>query len=801
MENIFTQLGYYSSKNRSNSNDTEKALLVIHNSNGSIRWAWPENEKDPLFLKFYNESTYRSKFVSWIIRLIFLLQLQKLIFQKVHYFFSKLNNETEFDINSHWVLFTGTTGASNKGIIYTHKNGSGCFIKIALNSSAEALIKTEEIVMNQLNYSGIQTFVYPEVHSSTGKTTTQSDISYNQIRQNKLTDSHLNALSELNALTSMLIELKEHAGWKNIKNELNQLSEDERMPKGLIRKLSKIVSRIPEQKQIEVGLSHGDFTPWNMYIENNLPYIYDWELADPLKPLAFDAFHFIIQQGILVERKNWMQIKTDIRQFLTSSTLLRLSKFREDNVEDYLKLYLVFNTVYYLKVYADQKEWHEQVYWLFNTWNDALSDILESNVNQRELVLMDTFDFLLAKNYATIKFQNIYPENLSDLSDVDMCISKSAAKELFIYLQSHPLVRTVSANKKTFMSSFQVICKNKQHLNLDLIWKLKRKSLEFLDASDLLEKSYTNLFGIKMLNTYDNARYIGFFYKLNQSDIPTKYTYYEELLAASLTEQDKYLYPYFVDSTISSATLVNYVKRLKYNSGWKGIINRLSYLFDTINDFVKKRGTVITFSGVDGSGKSTIIESVKYRIEKQFRKRVIVLRHRPSLLPVLSVWTKGKKQADADIRSSLPRNGDNNSFLSSFLRFIYYYADYTLGQFIIYFKYVRRGYIVIYDRYYFDFINDSKRSNIILPSYIFKAGFLFILKPQVNFFLYADPEIILKRKQELDKETITELTTRYLTNFKELNQARNRRKYISINNTNIDDTLQTVYSQLSEIVA
>lgn len=61
----------------------------------------------------------------------------------------------------------------------------------------------------------------------------------------------------------------------------------------------------------------------------------------------------------------------------------------------------------------------------------------------------------------------------------------------------------------------------------------------------------------------------------------------------------------------------------------------------------------------------------------------------------------------------LPRTGSNKSKLSSFIRFFYYLLDYIIGQWFIYFKYTIKGNIIVYDRYYFDFINDANVLTLI----------------------------------------------------------------------------------------
>jgi predicted AAA+ superfamily ATPase len=88
-----------------------------------------------------------------------------------------------------------------------------------------------------------------------------------------------------------------------------------------------------------------------------------------------------------------------------------------------------------------------------------------------------------------------------------------------------------------------------------------------------------------------------------------------------------------------------------YNKGFSYFKNTFHYLKDSFAE----KGFIITFSGVDGAGKSTVISEVSELIEKRYRRPVKVLRHRPSLLPILSVWTKGKEKAHEDAVNSLPR--------------------------------------------------------------------------------------------------------------------------------------------------
>jgi thymidylate kinase len=140
----------------------------------------------------------------------------------------------------------------------------------------------------------------------------------------------------------------------------------------------------------------------------------------------------------------------------------------------------------------------------------------------------------------------------------------------------------------------------------------------------------------------------------------------------------------------------------------------------------------------------------------------------------------------------MPRTGTNKSQIGSLARFAYYLVDYLVGQIVIHMKHVIRGHIVLYDRYYFDFIHDAKRTNIVLPSWFMKMFYPLIYKPRLNFFLYAPSEVILARKQELDKGAIEELTQRYGSHFDSLSDRYNSDVYRKIKNTDRERTVQTI---------
>lgn len=364
------------------------------------------------------------------------------------------------------------------------------------------------------------------------------------------------------------------------------------------------------------------------------------------------------------------------------------------------------------------------------------------------------------------------------------------------FCQAHPRVARMDIRGRSYMTGIFLWMEDGGTLALDLIRTLKRKSVVFMDAESIIAGATPNHHGVKIASDSDHARYIAWFYGLNHSAVPQKYSHYAVHISRSKDSADRLLSSILTGEAAAHGKLNYILTESPQNQGFKKIINTITYLADTVRDFLRFDGMMITFSGVDGAGKSTIIDEITTRIQKSLRKEVVVLRHRPSVLPIISALKHGKARAEEISVSKLPRTGTNQSTFSSLVRFGYYYADYFFGQFYIYLKYVCRGKVVLYDRYYFDFINDSKRSNIVLPSGLVKLGYKLLIKPDLNYFLYADPEVILSRKQELDTETIQTLTKKYKALFAEFGNRYSGSRYIMVNNVVKEETLNNLLIEI-----
>jgi thymidylate kinase len=356
------------------------------------------------------------------------------------------------------------------------------------------------------------------------------------------------------------------------------------------------------------------------------------------------------------------------------------------------------------------------------------------------------------------------------------------------------------------MNQIFIFFKDGGFLQVDCLYRLIRKDLVYL-SNDYLRTQKVERNGV---NTYSNFclfEHTILFNQLNFSGISKKYFQYflnipaEELSNILNQFNAKYKTEIFDLFLLTSyqkdlrMKLTRYVSHLKANNLFQKLISRVNYFLDSVCFIRRRRGFLISFSGVDGAGKSTILEATRRLLSEKFRKKTIVIRHRPSLFPILSSFIHGKKLAENRAASRLPRQGKNTSQFNSLLRFSYYYTDYLFGRGYILFKYQLRNYIVLYDRYYFDFIIDGKRTNLELNQNLSKWLYRFVQKPRLNFFLYAPAEIILQRKQELLPEAIESLTQGYKSIFSEFGEEYNQ-AYHSIENIKMEKTLNFISKQL-----
>jgi thymidylate kinase len=743
-------------------NPSSTQIHYFKNNDGSIRWIWPANARKPYFLDLYNLGNFKSKLFAFAAKFAFSIGLSS--------FFKhgKINLNAVQITNRDWAIFTGTIGPNRKAILRIGVAESTEFRKLPFSDEAINNLQNEREALNFLsNNHAHKYFEFPRlIQSNNPHIFIQSTL------------KGKNARSESSVLA---IDLKNFLDWSSslaenkICSYLVPTFKEELFNPSFIADLKSLNTWCVENPISLTVPRHGDFTPWNCKMLDKRLQILDWEMFSENGIPLEDVFHYVYQQAILVDRLDLKGIRARISEVLLNENVQQFIQKHKLNPEQLELHYLNKNIHYYLNVYSNQQILHIQVNWLLETWGVSINYLLKKqNIAVRKSVLYDLQMHSIKLNYALLKFNLSELSQTPETSDIDICTTKEDAKSFVSFFENHPFVATIKVKNLVKMLQIEVILLDGSKIDLDLIFKFLRKNIQYLDASEVLKSRGSTENGMWLASIEMNRKYILLFYSLNNSNIPKKHLIYFENNA----------------STKDFKVIKKEVVKSKSNHGFSYLLNTLSYAIEILKSMGScRKGFLVTFSGVDGAGKSTVIENIKLELEKKHRRRVIVLRHRPSILPIISAFKYGKKNAEQKSASTLPRQGTNSGKLSSIIRFTYYLFDYVFGQWWIYFRHVRKDTIVLYDRYYFDFINDSKRSNISLKPSFAERFYKLLRKPEFNFFLWAAPDVILKRKQELDYNTIHTLTNQYTSLFNRLQSADKYHVYRCIENIEIRETV------------
>lgn len=184
----------------------------------------------------------------------------------------------------------------------------------------------------------------------------------------------------------------------------------------------------------------------------------------------------------------------------------------------------------------------------------------------------------------------------------------------------------------------------------------------------------------------------------------------------------------------------------------------LSSIFSRV---VKPSGYVLAFCGLDGAGKTTILNNLnQIFVDVLKQKKVFFSYWRPYLLPELKVLLRKKRKNEDDTPIVMAMNRKPRNRVISIIKLLYYVFDYIFGSL----KYIgirSMGGVVLFDRHYIDTVVFPYRFEMSLPESVFLFFYKLMPKPDFTFFLWATPNEIHNRKIEFTKEEIQQQINDY----------------------------------------
>jgi len=410
--------------------------------------------------------------------------------------------------------------------------------------------------------------------------------------------------------------------------------------------------------------------------------------------------------------------------------------------------------------------------------------MLDRNFTLKENYTDFLVSFFDACNKSTIKYGVL--RNYDQLpfstagSDIDILVENSKAEEFIDILVT--ISKQFSARVIVYYQSgfFYRLCLCNPDINdgwgiqFDIHTNETYKGLAFYSVEKIFQRLIF-LNNIKVVNEHD-AMVLAFFKECLSNGVSRK-NYLEES-RKSFAQDEKYFFDIFVfyfgykialrwvnffndqEAPIVSESLINKTRhqiliRNFIRQPVGSIKSKIEYHFDRVQRVFKPIGFTLAVLGTDGSGKTTIINKVRPIIEQALHSKINYQHMRPNFIPSIASLF-GKKVVTSGMPVDNPHESSTSGIFGSLIRLSYYSIDYTLGFMMkIYISIIKKPNLVVFDRYYYDYITDPKRSRINLPrSWV--AFFLFFFpKPNLVICLGADPKVIVSRKAELPIDEVS----------------------------------------------
>ncbi|MFZ0746111.1 MAG: hypothetical protein WAM85_17000 [Terracidiphilus sp.] len=176
---------------------------------------------------------------------------------------------------------------------------------------------------------------------------------------------------------------------------------------------------------------------------------------------------------------------------------------------------------------------------------------------------------------------------------------------------------------------------------------------------------------------------------------------------------------------------------------------------------VHPTGGWIALMGPDGSGKSLVIDAIRLQFSSVFRN-VDCFHLRPGLL---------LRKAIAKGTVTDPHGQPPRGLVPSIAKVFYFAADYFLGYVLQITPALRCTRLIVFDRYFYDLLVDSKRVRYGGPGWLLRLAARIVPRPDLVILLDAPAEVLWSRKHEVPFEEVVRQRTGYLQVVRSLSSA------------------------------
>jgi thiamine kinase-like enzyme len=324
----------------------DRYLIVGARSNARW-WLLPaaDNRAMAMGLNMFQPVSVSAHFAKFIGKTSARLGITWPIFRRDIFFTGSPNLESLFDgAVLSFAFFTGTAGPHRKTTVQIMNIFGDVlgYAKISKASAVRPFLRNESNALCRVSKMDLHTADVPKVlflreEDQATMLVTDGVKNSRASSPSKLTSKHIEFLHELRSKTS------EFGANSLIEKISKEVAFVETLDGGWSDRIKRALQTLtPRSNAIELCLAHGDFTPWNCYVQDERLYVFDWEYSDPALPTGYDVAHFILSSSS----------RTD-QLAASSKVLTALSKtyFGENTqcARDAFLLSLICHAIFYLK--------------------------------------------------------------------------------------------------------------------------------------------------------------------------------------------------------------------------------------------------------------------------------------------------------------------------------------------------------------------------------------------------------------------------------------------------------------------
>lgn len=200
----------------------------------------------------------------------------------------------------HCAFFTGTASPHRKLVaqLMDRRGAIRGYAKVGRAPAVHALLANEAAVMREIRGFDMRFAIVPnlllhEIRDGTAILVTDTTKTRTTRCIRRLTDLHLGFVDELAELTASSRMTSKVALLHGVAAHLQDMGT--RLPAEWLQRLRHALDILATREELIApkGLSHGDFTPWNIFPHEKRLCVIDWEYANDGYPADYDLIHFL----------------------------------------------------------------------------------------------------------------------------------------------------------------------------------------------------------------------------------------------------------------------------------------------------------------------------------------------------------------------------------------------------------------------------------------------------------------------------------------------------------------------------